>query len=337
MDISVIICVYNPSEVKLYEALESVKRQSAKNFELIIVNDGSDEETCEFLLRYFRDWDDYRSDIPFKNVFTGEMYENKGLAYARNIGIANAKGEFVYFLDADDIIHDKCLEYLWTVYSKYEDKDKVDVVIGNVKRGYNNSQAQKYFTEVRQMGMLSVKSFTKYDALRQISSYNSQNDLLFNSTWNKLWRKWLFNNVKYLVGHPHEDNYTQHEVYWQIRKGLCLSKVTYFYRYGGNFADSNLYKDDEILTANLVRENFYKSLYNSDNENVKNEIKDIYKSQIIRVLYTYLMYYNVVKRTEIIIKAYKHMKKYEDILGDSINNDICTMISKIYSVKGVKE
>jgi len=88
--ISVIIPVYNASETVL-ETIGSVQRQSLTDFELIVIDDGSTDDTLELLervgdrrLRVFR-------------------YENGGPSAARNRGISHARGEFISFIDADDL------------------------------------------------------------------------------------------------------------------------------------------------------------------------------------------------------------------------------------------
>lgn len=88
--ISVIIPVYN-GEKTLLETMQSVQEQTFSDFELIVINDGSTDKTLE-LLSTVKD--------PRLKVFT---YENGGLSVARNRGITHASGEFISFLDADDL------------------------------------------------------------------------------------------------------------------------------------------------------------------------------------------------------------------------------------------
>ncbi len=91
--LSVVIPYYNLGKT-LPETIESIKKSEYKNREIVIVNDGSqDEESIEVLKQYEND-----PEINIVNI------ENKGLANARNVGAKAAKGEFVAFLDADDKI-----------------------------------------------------------------------------------------------------------------------------------------------------------------------------------------------------------------------------------------
>jgi glycosyltransferase involved in cell wall biosynthesis len=90
--VSVIIPAYNCSQY-LTEVIESVLKQTYKNFELIFVDDGSTDNTKNIIQKYI-------ASYPEKIKYFYQ--ENKGLAVARNTGIRNAKGEFIALLDADD-------------------------------------------------------------------------------------------------------------------------------------------------------------------------------------------------------------------------------------------
>ncbi len=88
--ISVIIPAYN-AEKTILETIKSLQKQTFSNFELIVVNDGSTDKTLELLSKI---------EEPRLRVFS---YENGGLPVARNRGIAHAVGEYITFIDADDL------------------------------------------------------------------------------------------------------------------------------------------------------------------------------------------------------------------------------------------
>ncbi len=88
--VSVIIPFFQQKEW-LEEAIESVLQQTYKNIELIIINDGSNEDLKEIIEKYK------------EKILYISLEENKGPAYARNVGIKNAKGKYIAFLDADDL------------------------------------------------------------------------------------------------------------------------------------------------------------------------------------------------------------------------------------------
>jgi glycosyltransferase involved in cell wall biosynthesis len=128
MLVSVIVPVYN-AEKFLYKSIESVLNQSYKNFELILVNDGSTDSS---------------ESICNKNALADRRIKvlsqkNSGPAAARNTGIRHATGTFVYFLDADDFIEQNTLEILVERYNQYQP----DLVMGNFNKLENNGETIK--------------------------------------------------------------------------------------------------------------------------------------------------------------------------------------------------
>ncbi len=113
--ISVIIPVYNAQRY-LAETLDSVLNQTYKDFELILVNDGSTDNSLEILREY------EKKDSRVK-VITDE---NHGAPHARNLGFDNSKGEYIMFFDADDIMEPRALEIL----SAHMSENDCDLVIG---------------------------------------------------------------------------------------------------------------------------------------------------------------------------------------------------------------
>lgn len=104
--ISVVIPLYN-KEQSITSTLESVLAQTYKDFEIIVVNDGSTDNSVDVV----RAIDDDRI------VFISQ--ENQGVSAARNTGIIAAKGEYVAFLDGDDLWHPEYLETLVRLISDY--------------------------------------------------------------------------------------------------------------------------------------------------------------------------------------------------------------------------
>jgi glycosyltransferase involved in cell wall biosynthesis len=100
LKISIIVPCYNQAQY-LDEALQSVLDQTYSNWECIIVNDGSPDDTEEVA----KQW------LEKDNRFIYLKKENGGLSSARNAGLAIAVGEFIQFLDSDDLIEKRKLEY----------------------------------------------------------------------------------------------------------------------------------------------------------------------------------------------------------------------------------
>lgn len=131
--ISVVMSVYN-GELYLGEAIESILNQTYKNFEFIIINDGSTDNSLEII-------EQYKKTDPRIVLISRE---NKGLIASLNEGIAVAKGEYIARMDADDIsLPDRFAEQV-----KVMDSDKELVVCGswiNVIGGKYKNKTTKYY------------------------------------------------------------------------------------------------------------------------------------------------------------------------------------------------
>lgn len=113
MKISVIIPSYNQQEY-LADSIESVLTQTVKPHEIIVVDDGSTDSSLEIARKY---------------PVTVIQQVNKGLSSARNTGIMNATGDYCFFLDADDIILESCLD----IIDQAAEQTKCDIVAPSFK------------------------------------------------------------------------------------------------------------------------------------------------------------------------------------------------------------
>ena len=126
--VSIIMPVYNASRF-LKMSCESVAKQTLKDIELICVDDGSTDDSLEVLNALNEKYD-------FIKIFS---QKNKGSGYARNNGMNKAQGEYIAFLDADDIfIDDDALEKMYF----YGSKNDADIVCGNLKRIRQNGDIE---------------------------------------------------------------------------------------------------------------------------------------------------------------------------------------------------
>ena len=112
--VSVIVPVYK-TEKYLDECLESIENQTLREIEIVCVNDGSPDNSIDILENH------KRKDGRIKII----NQENAGISMARNAGIKNSKGEYVLFLDSDDLISPKLCEI---AYNKAKENKDADIV-----------------------------------------------------------------------------------------------------------------------------------------------------------------------------------------------------------------
>ena len=108
LQLSIIVPVYNV-EKYLQRCMESLLTQNISNYEIILVDDGSKDKSSEIC-------DEYASKYSFVRVI---HKENEGLGYARNSGLAVAKGKYVSFVDSDDTVSSEHFRELLRVAEKY--------------------------------------------------------------------------------------------------------------------------------------------------------------------------------------------------------------------------
>lgn len=125
--ITIIVPCYNQAQ-HLGESLQSVFEQTYKNWECVIVNDGSPDNTEEIALNWVK------RDSRFKYF----LKQNGGVSTARNFGIEQSDGDFIQFLDADDILDKKKLEFSLELIKKFSDHN-IKIVISDFRMFINNS------------------------------------------------------------------------------------------------------------------------------------------------------------------------------------------------------
>lgn len=139
--ISVVIPLYNKEKV-LLKTLESVRKQTFINYEVVIVNDGSTDRSLEMVSNYFVENDTFSNQSNIRLI----SQVNSGVSAARNIGIKESKGEYIAFLDADD---EWLPDYLSTIYFLLRKYPECDVF-----------GTQYFYKEPEQMYEANIKGFS---------------------------------------------------------------------------------------------------------------------------------------------------------------------------------
>ncbi len=144
--VSVIIPCYNISHY-IQVAVNSVLSQSLQNFEIIIINDGSTDDTEEILKKYSQN-----SQIKIENKSNG------GLSSARNKGLDLATGEYILFLDGDDWLENEALEVL---YNK-ANEENLDLLIADTLFYYSKNEVHLIYKRPELFETVGIKSGKEY-------------------------------------------------------------------------------------------------------------------------------------------------------------------------------
>lgn len=203
--ISIVVPVYNV-EKYIEKCLQSIINQTYKNIEIIVVNDGTKDNSLELAKKVQKK--DKRITIISQ--------PNAGLSAARNTGIAHAKGKYINFIDSDDYIEPTMIEELYNLVIK----EKAEISICD-------------FIEESEDGIVLKEKISKneiqiYDSVTGIKELLLQENIT-NHAWNKLYKKELFNNVQYPVGQLMEDISTTYKLFSNSNKIVYSDKKLYHY------------------------------------------------------------------------------------------------------------
>ena len=256
--ISVIIPVYNTKCEYLKECIESVKKQTYGNIEILIIDYGSDKHTAELCDEIQKQ--DNRIVVIHK--------KNEGVSAARNLGIEKATGEWICFVDSDDWLETDSFECLLK-----NSKDK-DLVIANIF--IDNKKIENEIT------IENVDEKERKKIISCLLAATTSKYLYLDVVWWKLYKKdtLLKENVKFTVGIPRgEDTLFNLKVLKKFDKIGFSAKCMYHYR-TNNESVTNKYDD------NIVRK--YNSLIIEIKKNIKSllgvEYEDDYYAFVIRCL-----------------------------------------------------
>lgn len=247
--IGIIIPVYN-GEDTITRCIQSVKKQTYRNFYLYIINDGSTDETSKELDRFSND-----TRIHIINQ------KNHGVSAARNRGIDEANTDYIAFIDSDDYVEK---DYLKNLISEYI-SDHTDLVISGYKILLNNTLTNVHYS--------STGVFKAKDIINIILQNNGPQGFL----WNKLWKKEIIdnNNLRFSKNiKMAEDLLFTVEYVLKCKKIVIKNNNDYIYNLDhGGLVDA--------LEFNSSNNNFDKAF--SDYLTVLQEIKAILKDNNLKI------------------------------------------------------
>lgn len=237
--LSIIVPVY---QVKPYleRCLKSILSQTFTDYEVILVDDGSMDGSQDICDAYAEKYDSI--SVIHK--------QNGGLSSARNTGIDAASGEYLMFVDSDDLIHIRTMELEISVLEKH----RADAFICPLRR----------FKHEEEISITSVidSFFTKVvsgiEAERGL--FNNPNVSKYVSSCGRLFKRSLFNGIRFPEGRLFEDEYVTYKLYYACERVVITNAELYFYYVNdtGITRNLNLNKRFDEYDAQMERLNFFK-------------------------------------------------------------------------------
>lgn len=230
MKLSVIVPIFNV-EKYLDKCLDSLNTQIFRDFEVLLINDGSTDNSKNIALKYVEKNDQFKY---FEKP-------NGGLSDARNYGVKFASGDFLAFIDSDDYVD----KYMFEKMINKQLESNSEIVVCDMYYEYENGTLK--YTKSGDFNLISAK-----DDLNTIN--------INNSACNKIFKKSLFDNILFPVGKWYEDLFTIPIILYRANRISRLPEPMYYYlqRLGSIVHENNLKMFDIYDAIDFI----YKTLIN---------------------------------------------------------------------------
>lgn len=294
MKFSIVIPVYNV-EKYIDRCLKSIAKQNYKNYEVIIVNDGTKDNSVEIINKYLKKYDNFK------------LYDKKngGLSDARNYGIKYATGDYLLFVDSDDYINCELLDKLNNILIEKE----YDLVKFKIKL-------------VNEDG-----SLIRHERGLNVSKEVSLNEIFSEEFCEPAWtycynlKFWGKNNFKYLKGKIHED--------FGLTPEIIMNAKNIFYL---NFIGYNYVQRENSIISTVTEEKNLKKAYDML-EQYDRLIKIKYKNENYLNTYNSFLANAVISKAKILTgkarKDYLNELKERNVFSYLLTDTISRKLKKI--------
>ena len=289
--ISIIVPVYNVEEY-LDECLDSIQSQTYKNIEVILVNDGSTDRSKEICEKYCQ------RDIRFRLI----NQTNQGQSVARNRGMQESTGEFITFVDSDDVIKEDMLEQL----IKQMISENIDIV----ECWYTNNEQ-----ELKPKTKENIGIVFRGDAKEALVSLCSDNIVRLNPVA-KLFRREVIINFPFLEGLIYEDVYSGIGILKQIRNMVKINYTGYYYR---------------LRTGSTMNRKF--NLKNLDLFTICDKVEQLYEADVELLPYIHRRLFHLVLMHVVdyrIFEGNPYQEKYVEYLNRYSQGSNQSFLMKAY-------
>lgn len=208
--VSVIIPVYM-SEQYLNRCIESACRQTYENIEIVLIDDGSTDQSSEICDRW------KEKDNRIKVIHQ----QNQGISVARNVGIEKSNGKYIVMLDSDDYLFPEMIKRMYSIQEKYD----TDLVICGFEKGKSET-----FEGLQSLNP-QIEIIDSQTALMRIYE-SDEKALQYVAPWAKLYKKKLFKDIRYPTGKIFEDIYVTHQILYRCNRiAVTSQKMLYYYQH----------------------------------------------------------------------------------------------------------
>lgn len=215
-EVTVVVPVYNVGQY-LDDCLSSLRQQSYRGFEAILVDDGSTDGSgakCDSAAQ---------ADSRFRVIHR----KNGGLSAARNSGLDAASGKYILFLDSDDALHPEALRHLVEAARQHPGS-----IVSADSQAVADEGATPAILSARDFEPLSSVAFVERTPQQAVAEILYQRSI-DNSAWGKLYPAELWHTLRFREGILYEDLDIFYRVYARARKSVHLSASLYLYRVRG--------------------------------------------------------------------------------------------------------
>ena len=279
--ISVIVPVYKV-EKYLEKCIESIIKQTYTNLQIILVDDGSPDNCGKICDEYAKK--DSRIEVIHKI--------NGGLSDARNVGINRANGRYIGFVDSDDYIKEDMYEKLINLIKEYD----ADISICNLYDVIDGNECIRNKDN-------GIHEYSRIDILKEILLDKN----IQSYAWNKLYKKELFDEIKYPIGKKYEDIGTTFYLFEKCNKIVVTSEPEYYYLKRADSLVNNVTESTILDYTEIIIQRY---LY------IKQNIKELRKYNNYYLAKTLITAHNDIENLENISEEMqqRYKKLYELVL-----------------------
>lgn len=229
-------------EKYLGKCIDSIINQTFKDLEIILVDDGSEDDCTQMCDEYSK---------MDKRIITIHK-KNGGLSSARNAGLKRATGKYIGFVDSDDWIDADMYKHLYNLIEAYN----AEIVQCKYTLVIDDESEQQF-----------ISSDTSNSNIEIISNDSALNNIYGDRyvetvvMWNKLYKRNLFDEIQFPESKIHEDEFVIHRLLYKTHKVILFNHSMYFYRKNNTSITNSSFNEKKLDKLDAIEEriNFFKN------------------------------------------------------------------------------